>query len=269
VLSLMARFVILFVALFALAFAASPSPPSWPSGFSASVSKTYTYSGSTLPSIFYRWFYSEALNKERTDTVTQVNGENAYWTTIINANAEKEWNIYVLNDDEITCYENQFFLTNVSALSLAPQLPFFFYIGQSLVGFEVVNHWSYFNFTYNTTYQYYENTKSRAPVKLDVVYAGVYQTTYSFFEFDGGDQDPSLFVIDPNILQICSGNTNAGSSTTNTQGSSTTNTEDSTSAQQSSTGSNQSTSGSSQNSSGSSQNSSGSADRRILKTKKN
>eukprot|EP01110_Echinostelium_bisporum_P013747 TRINITY_DN984_c0_g1_i1.p1 TRINITY_DN984_c0_g1~~TRINITY_DN984_c0_g1_i1.p1 ORF type:complete len:196 (-),score=77.92 TRINITY_DN984_c0_g1_i1:80-667(-) len=181
-------------ALFALtASAAAPSTPTWPSAWSGSV----LVNNVTNPeySYFLRTFVDYKSGSQRWDGFAYFNGLMVFREQIIVGTAG--YDIWHVGYDEISCYT-----FTLNGTIPAPDFSQFKYAGQSLIDYEAVNHWVAPDPQDNAFFEYFEGASDREPVRFNLFTRG-WEESWTFFEFDAGSQDATLFQVPALIESIC------------------------------------------------------------------
>jgi hypothetical protein len=187
------RCLIVLLALVALAFAQTPSPPSWPTQFSSSI-LAYDTMGNVN---FLRWFYSQTLNKDRLDGPVMWNNEMYFAERIFDHTVNMEYNVY-MQQDVAVCFSHA-----INSTIPKPNLSSMTFIGKALLGFDAAYHWFSQDTATNTTFQYYDSQSTREPLRIDFAYGSTFAGTWLWWEFDGGAQDSNLYSLPSAILAQC------------------------------------------------------------------
>jgi len=186
---------LLVIALFvAIAFAASPSPPVWPSEFSASV--LISRDDRRRPE-FTRWFASYPQQKDRFDGLTDWKGEEYLAEIIIDSKTHQQTDVYY-DQESVVCFthpDNRTFPK--------PDFSNFDYRGLALIDYNVVLHWEE-RVRRDIFLEYFETQVGRNPVQFVVHDLRNRRVdTWRFFEFDASPQDPSIFTLPAAIQAVC------------------------------------------------------------------
>jgi len=194
-----ALLILVFVALIA---AQPPSPPVWPTYFSASVG-VFENNGMAQ---FFRWFYDASQNMDRFDGENTWQGEPYFATRIFNHVIQQETVVY-FQQELAVCFQH-----TINRTIPKPPLNLLNYQAKGIVNFQPVYQWSYTQ-PNNFSFTYYDSQTYREPVRIDFsdyTRQPIFTVTYVFYEFDETAQDTSLFQISPIILATC----NSGASGT-------------------------------------------------------
>jgi len=183
---------LLFVAL-----VAAQTRPTWPKAASTSVF-AHGWSGPNERH-FFRWFWDESVQKERVDGPRQFRGEE-YWTMVIlDAKAGKEWFV-AYQVDLVTCFDGP---TNHTLPH--PNFQNARYVGKSMIDYEVCDHWIERLPDGRDGVAIFNRASTGEIVRMDFHdhRHGNRAVTFKFFEFNVGNQDPSLWKIPKAIESIC------------------------------------------------------------------
>jgi len=187
--------VILALACFVvIALAANPTPPVWPTAFSATILHTDAFGGMRVS----RWFYDNVNMVERFDGLRMWQGE-MYWIEDIRDYTTDVNTFVAFLQEEVSCFTGP-----VNGTMIDPNFQDFQYAGLSFVGFTKANHWMLNNQNQGMFLQLWDDAVSREIIRIDIAneYNGMSET-WTFMEMNVGAQDPSLFVVNPTIAPIC------------------------------------------------------------------
>ena len=194
------RSAIVFVALLAflgLAAAATPSTPTWPKAFSASVLVQNV--SDPRSTYFWRWFHDLGLNKARLDGFVSFDPNiPPVFTKILVDENQKEEFVIAYEIDQVSCYERA-----VTRPLITPDFSDFTYRGSSIINYITVNQWTAVNSTQNELFIYYEDAQTREPVRFRAFNSEGVEEQWTFYEFDAAAQDPNLFELEDPIASIC------------------------------------------------------------------
>jgi len=181
---------ILVVAVFA------QTKPIWPTAASASI---FVEGWSDVPEErhFLRWFYDEAAKKERVEGPQRHLGE-LYWTeTLLDTTLAKEWFV-VHQPGLVICYVGK---TNRTLPH--PDFTQARFVGKAEINYRVVDHWIERRENRDFS-QIYDRVDNGEIVRIDIDDPRRdHAVSFHFHEFDAGTQDPSLWVLSPEIIAIC------------------------------------------------------------------
>ena len=185
----------ILIALFiAVCFAASPSKPTWPNSFSASV--LIADNRSPRPQ-FHRWFNSIPQQMDRFDGLVDWKGEEHFAEVIVDHKSQKQTNVYY-DRETVVCFSH----TNNRTIP-RPNFNDFDFRGLALIDYVVVNHWEE-RVRGDIFLEYFEAQTGRYPVQFNVHDLRRQEVhTWRFMEFDAAPQDPSLFTLPPAIQAVC------------------------------------------------------------------
>eukprot|EP01112_Ceratiomyxa_fruticulosa_P001806 TRINITY_DN11978_c0_g1_i1.p1 TRINITY_DN11978_c0_g1~~TRINITY_DN11978_c0_g1_i1.p1 ORF type:complete len:196 (-),score=32.81 TRINITY_DN11978_c0_g1_i1:46-633(-) len=194
----MKPFVVLLVAIFSVCvLGQTPSTPTWPLSFSASV---FVHGPNNDNPKFARWFFDYNNSRERFDSIGEFNGQIVISETFFLGSSPSVgilYNVYYIGDSVI-CFSN-----NTSNYSMPnPNFTNFKFVGNPVINYIETNLWVAPE-SQNSYYMYYESSSSREPVEFDWVDHKGNPKTYRFFEFDEAIQDDSIFTISPLVLANC------------------------------------------------------------------
>jgi len=192
---------IILLACVLVVLAQTPTPPVWPSYFSASVG-VFANNGQNS---FFRWFYDATLNMDRFDGENIWNGEPYFGTRIFNHVQNIETVVY-FQINYAACFSHP-----INGSIPKPPLNLLNYVAKGIVNFQPVYQWN-LNQPGNFSFTYYDNQVTRDPVRIDFANFRsfpVQEVTYIFWEFDATGQDPTLYQLSPIIMQNCNNQTSA------------------------------------------------------------
>jgi hypothetical protein len=190
---------IAFFALVAVAFAATPSTPVWPSAFAASVVATDNRGNQR----YFRWYYDSANLKERFDGMVPWNDQMYYAEQIRDFSKDLQYDVFY-QQEYATCFSHP-----INGTVPHPNFAQFSYVGQALVQYDNVYHWGYYDKTSNFTFNYFDTQTTREPKRFDLADLNRgWEETWLFMGFDADPQDASLFTVPSVLLPLCNSVTN-------------------------------------------------------------
>lgn len=210
----------------AVTLSQKPSPPQWPSAFSATVAShrsdrrhpgtltNYDRRGRVHLSVtsflvtykflsfkfleFFRWFYDANQNKDRFDGIIEFQGERYFAEHIFDHTAKKDYRIF---------YQQGLAVCIVSNLNRTLPKPNFQnaeYIGKALINYEPAYHFYHMDRTNGFNYQVYERISNQRVIRIDLDDIRRHMAeSFTFLEIDYAPQDKNLFVIPSPILSQC------------------------------------------------------------------
>jgi len=190
----MMRIALFLAFLVALSVAQAPVPPVWYQAASASV-EVEGWSERREDRHFFRWFYDEAAKKQRLDGPQRYEGE-FYWTeTVLDVNLNQQWFV-VFQRNLVLCFTGP---TNRTLPN--PNFAMVRYAGKAEIGHVVVNQWieRRENRDFSSIFSRADNGQIR---RIDIHHP-MRTAVFEFREFDAGPQNPSLWQIPTEILNIC------------------------------------------------------------------
>eukprot|EP01121_Diplochlamys_sp_Union-15-3_P014653 TRINITY_DN46_c0_g1_i3.p1 TRINITY_DN46_c0_g1~~TRINITY_DN46_c0_g1_i3.p1 ORF type:complete len:193 (-),score=37.79 TRINITY_DN46_c0_g1_i3:75-653(-) len=184
----------LLVLLFAVAIFAQPTKPTWPKAFSASVEVDFW--GEERRPHHLRWFYDQTENKDRIDGVHRWHDEYYLARTIFNHAIGKEYTVF-RQMEYVTCIYR-----DINSTLPKPNFDNVEYRGTALIDYRTAYRWR--EHVDRVTLEYYDDAATREPLRIDVAdERRGFVVTWKFRGVDACAQDPSVFVISPEIQAIC------------------------------------------------------------------
>jgi len=146
---------------------------------------------------FFRWFYDETASKERFDGPNRFLGEWYFTESIIDTKAHREMTV-VHQEDLVMCFNRN---SNVSIPH--PTFDAARYVGKTEIDYVLCDHWV-ISANGRDVFQIYDDSSSQEILRLDYddPRRG-HAVVFRFYEWDASPQDPSLWVLSPDILAIC------------------------------------------------------------------
>jgi len=176
-------------------FSQTPNKPIWPSGWSATVE--HRSNMEPRPG-FFRWFWDDRQLKDRMDGLTRWREEEYFAERLFDHLDKTEYNIFY-QPGLVNC-----FTRSINATMPHPDFSRFTYIGKAIINFLPAYHWYYDDSVRKETFQLYDRQDNREILRIDFDDHVTHRSErFVFFEYDVGPQDPTLFVVDPNILAQC------------------------------------------------------------------
>jgi len=147
---------------------------------------------------FFRWYYDEAASKERMDGSERFLNEWYRTIRIIDAKAQTQWFV-AFQESLVICETGK---TNVTLPH--PNFNNIRFIGKNTINFRVVDHWTESDSTGRDIAQIFSRDDNGEIVRIDSIDPRRPRPlVVHFYEFNAGTQDPSLWQLPQNILDIC------------------------------------------------------------------
>jgi len=145
-----------------------------------------------------RFFYDQALGKERVDTTHDFAGEPYFTSTIHNTVNKREYFI-IYQGSLITCFDRP-----SNGTIPTPHFNRARYIGKAEIELTPVDHWIERDEMGRDFLQIYDRIDNGYIVRMDHDdERRGHAVTFHFHEWNAGSQDPALFSVPSNILAIC------------------------------------------------------------------
>jgi len=189
------KILLLIATILAVAFAQSTKPV-WPMAASASL---FVHGWENREDRhFLRYFYDGTLGMERIDGPRRFLGEEYWTTTILNTKTMREYFI-AYQGSLVQCYER------ASNQSLPhPMFDRARYIGKAEIDYVLVDHWIERDHMGRDHLQIFDRADNGMIKRMDWDdQRRGHAVTFQFHEWDVSAQDPSLFMVNSNILAIC------------------------------------------------------------------
>jgi len=171
-----------------------PSPPTWPSQFSASILATDQMGNIR----FFRWFYDYVKQCERMDGMVDWMGDIQIASRIRDHAETTGYDIFY-KEDEVSCFSK-----TINATMPEPNLSAFYYAGLSIVNYEKCNHWIMNEHSSGLFAQLWDTADTRELRRVDIVnQENGMAETWDFMEVDNGAQDANLFMVPELISNVC------------------------------------------------------------------
>jgi len=146
---------------------------------------------------FFRYFYSETLDKARADAMTVWNNEQVFSTQIFDHNTENQIDLF-FTQNTVVCITHP-----LNGTVPTPNFTNFMYVGKALINYLPAYQWID-SIAGEYTLQYWSDQSTSEPLRFDFsdLRRGFFQS-FVFYEFDETAQDPSLYLIPSTIAPLC------------------------------------------------------------------
>jgi len=185
-----------FFAFIAVVLAQTPSKPTWPNAFSASV---MVHNNREVRPQFFRWFYDFSQQKDRGDGLLRWRDEEWFSSIIYDHVTKTEYNLF-FQPNLAVC------LTNALNRSIPhPTFANVQFLGKGIINYVPVNHWFERDQQRGITFQVWDTQDARRDiVRLDWDDERNHRAgSWTFFEFDRTPNNPDVYKVPAEILAQC------------------------------------------------------------------
>jgi len=191
------KVILLLLLVVVLALAQTPSKPTWPRRWSASV-RVVGWDHLHTRDHFFRWFYDAAENKDRIDGLGYFQDELYFAARIFDHAKDRRYEVYY-QQETVVCFTRP-----INGSLPKPTFDDARYIGKAIDDYVPVYHWIETSRDSRFTFQYYDTQDTRKPLRMYFAdNRDRRAVTFYFHEFDTCNQDPNIFVIPAEILAQC------------------------------------------------------------------
>jgi len=173
-------------------FCQPPPVPTWPSAFSGEI---YQVTGTFTP-ISGVWYYDSVLNCERLDRVLDKS-KPTFQKVIRNHTAGIEYNITTIGT-RIACTQHA-----LNSALINPSFKNWNYLGNKTIIDTTCSYWTNPKPQNLAPDRYYDDIEASEPKRIEWM-IGRLRESITFFSFDAGRQDPTLFHLTTNDKKVCS-----------------------------------------------------------------